>query len=129
MKITTVVAHGIATVHGIAEAHGAVGNDDDYSSSYGGTSHSSGGGSSWGTIITFIIIIAIAYAISSKNKHTPIRPVQTYQPASNFDSEENVERKVKAVDEMFNKEEFLSWTRSLFVKIARSVDRKRLEYY
>ena len=25
MKITTVVAHGIATVRGIAEAHGAVG--------------------------------------------------------------------------------------------------------
>ena len=95
-------------------------DDDDYSSSYGGTSHSSGGGSSWGTIITFIIIIAIAYAISSKNKHTPIRPVQTYQPASNFDSEENVERKVKAVDEMFNKEEFLSWTRSLFVKLQEA---------
>lgn len=72
-----------------------------------------------GTIITFIIIIAIAYAISSKNKHTPIRPVQMYQPASNFDSEENVERKVKAVDEMFNKEEFLSWTRSLFVKLQK----------
>ena len=95
-------------------------DDDDYSSSYGGTSHSSGGGSSWGTIITFIIIIAIAYAISSKNKHTPIRPVQSYQPASNFDSEENVERKVKAVDEMFNKEEFLSWTRSLFVKLQEA---------
>ena len=93
-------------------------SSDDYG--YSGSSYGSSGGFSWGTIITFIIIIAIAYAISSKNKHTQIRPVQTYQPASNFDSEENVERKVKAVDEMFNKEEFLSWTRSLFVKLQEA---------
>lgn len=31
-----------------------------------------------------------------------------------------LKEKVKAVDEMFNKEEFLSWTRSLFVKLQEA---------
>lgn len=93
-------------------------DDDDYS--YGGTSHSSVESSPLESFITFIIIAVIVCVIisSSKNKSTR-KPISEY-PHNNFDSEENVERRIKAVDEMFNKEEFLSWTRSLFVKLQEA---------
>lgn len=90
--------------------------DDDYSSS-SGTVHGSGS-ISLGTIIFFIIVIVCIIAPSSKKTQKRQHIPSIYDE---FDSsEENVERKIKAVDEMFNKEEFSAWTRSLFIKLQEA---------
>ena len=104
-------------------------DDDDYDYDYsyshshssGGTSYSSGDSSPLGSIITFIIIIVVVCVILSNNNNKTTKNQHIPSIYDTFDSsEENVERKIKAVDEMFNKEEFLSWTRSLFVKLQEA---------
>ena len=94
-------------------------DDDDYS--YSGTSYSSGGSSPLVSIITVIIIFIIAGAIASSNNKKSTKNRHIPSIYDEFDSsEENVERKIKAVDEMFNKEEFSAWTRSLFIKLQEA---------
>ena len=94
-------------------------DDDDYS--YSGTSYSSGGSSPLVSIITVIIIFIIAGAIASSNNKKSTKNRHIPSIYDEFDSsEENVERKIKAVDEMFNKEEFSAWTRSLFMKLQEA---------
>ena len=57
----------------------------------------------------------------SKNKGTTIQPSSrqsTYIPTS---SESEIERKVKAFDELFSKEEFIAWSKDLFIKLQEVI--------
>lgn len=91
--------------------------DSDYS--YG--SYSGGGGSGIGVII-FIVIVAIILYSQYKGKGSGNK---FYNNAMNMQnnfskSEDEVEKEVKATDELFNKDEFISWTRELFVKLQEA---------
>lgn len=80
-----------------------------------------GGGSPLPGIIIFIIIVAISMYVKSKQKNNWQMPKQQFQTQNYaYKSEEEVEKEVKAVDELFNKEEFLSWSRDLFVKLQEA---------
>jgi len=94
--------------------------DDDYS--YSGGSGSFGGG-----IGTIVIIVIIVIAIMARNnKGTP----QTYQrPVVNNnynnanipqDRTIAVENEIKVNDELFNSEEFIAWTKDLFIKLQEA---------
>ena len=59
--------------------------------------------------------------VKSKQKNNWQMPKQQFQTQNYaYKSEEEVEKEVKAVDELFNKEEFLSWSRDLFVKLQEA---------
>lgn len=96
--------------------------DHDYD--YGSDSNYTyiGGGSSIPGIIIFIIVVAITMYVKSKQKDNWQMPKQQFHQTQNYayKSEEEVEKEVKAVDELFNKEEFLSWSRDLFVKLQEA---------
>ncbi len=81
-----------------------------------------GGGSSIPGIIIFIIVVAITMYVKSKQKDNWQMPKQQFHQTQNYayKSEEAVEKEVKAVDELFNKEEFLSWSRDLFIKLQEA---------
>ena len=91
--------------------------DDDYSYS--------GGGSFGGSIGTIVVIVIIVIVILSRNKGNS----QTYQarpPVNNNytnlppDRTTVVENQIKETDEFFNSEEFISWTKDLFVKLQEA---------
>ena len=96
--------------------------DHDYD--YGSDSNYTyiGGGSSIPGIIIFIIVVAITMYVKSKQKDNWQMPKQQFYQTQNYayKSEEAVEKEVKAVDELFNKEEFLSWSRDLFIKLQEA---------
>ena len=67
-------------------------------------------------IFVFVAVIVILLTLMYINNHSDDEKTSYhYQSTYNFDTEENVERKIKAVDELFDKQEFLSWTSNLFV--------------
>ena len=94
--------------------------DSDYS--YGTYS---GGGSGIGLLI-FIIVVAIIVYGQYKSKgntnksYDNLMNMQNYQMNNFSKSEDEVEKEVKATDELFNKDEFISWTRELFVKLQEA---------
>ncbi len=93
--------------------------DSDYSYSGGGYSGGySGGGSIFAVVFIGIMIFAIIYSLKQGKNNNP-RP-NTVPITNSFETEEQIEAKVKANDPMFNKEEFLSWSRSLFVKLQEA---------
>lgn len=96
--------------------------DHDYD--YGSDSYYTyiGGVSSIPGIIIFIIVVAITMYVKSKQKDNWQMPKQQFHQTQNYayKSEEAVEKEVKAVDELFNKEEFLSWSRDLFIKLQEA---------
>ena len=98
------------------------GGGSSYSSgsSYSGSSYSgSSGGFYFGSIpgfIIFLIIIYIASKSRGKNGGQPNIPINV-TPQVN---EGEVEAKVKAIDELFNKEEFIAWSKTLFVKLQEA---------
>lgn len=95
-------------------------------SSYGGSSYGgySSGGYSDGNfsmvgIITFIVIVVIAVIINKYGKTN--NGINNITPEDfNIDmqnKEQEIENNIKLIDPMFNKDEFYSWTRDLFVKL------------
>lgn len=95
--------------------------DYDYDYDSGSNYTYIGGGSPLLGIIIFIIIVAISMYVKSKQKNNWQMPKQQFQTQNYaYKSEEEVEKEVKAVDELFNKEEFLSWSRDLFVKLQEA---------
>lgn len=97
-------------------------DDDDYGSSY-----SSGGGvyligNDFGTFLFGVVIIIIVYVVyyyyKKNSSHGNMQPRP--RPDSSGMSEAQVEAKVKAIDPVFNKEEFLSFARSVFVKLQEA---------
>lgn len=94
-------------------------------SSYSGSSYRSGssssssdGGSMLGFIIFAIIIIAIIIASKRNGNNNSNAPT----PPTNYNTGNSalIEQKVKAVDPLFNREEFMSWTRTLFIKLQEA---------
>jgi len=92
------------------------------SSSYGSSSSSSSssGGSVIGVIIFFIIVAIIISQSKKKGGAQPIQ--QNYTPKQTVSgmSEAEVLAKVKAIDPDFNKEEFISWSKTLFIKLQQA---------
>lgn len=101
--------------------------DSDWSSS----SSSSGSGDLWLIYMLFdnpilAIIIIVILAIVAKNRRNitrrnldniPSREKVVSEPIIN---EGLVEQQVKEIDELFNKEEFLSWAKTLFIKLQNA---------
>ncbi len=90
------------------------GSSSSYDSDYDGD-----GGGLMGFIIFLIIIAIIIYYGKNKGSSTP----QSYSmPRTHFNTGSSglVEQQVKAVDPLFNKEVFLSWARTLFIKLQEA---------
>ena len=88
--------------------------DYDGGSYYGGFSFGGFGG-----IASIIIFIVIAYLTSkARGKARPINTQSVNIPQ--FYNEQAVEAQVKAIDELFNKEEFIAWSKTLFVKLQEA---------
>ena len=72
-------------------------------------------------MITFAILIAILIYIAKKSKRNP--PYMSKQQGINtpnvtfYENEEDIENKIKAIDANFNREEFLAWSKDVFVKL------------
>jgi len=109
-----------------------VGSFETYDSDFGGSSWDSDLGSSSSSysgsgdfplsaiIIFIILIIYIKYSENVKNKKTygiHSREKAVNEPIIN---EESVEKQIKEIDELFNKEEFISWAKTLFVKLQNA---------
>ena len=102
-------------------------DDDDYGSSSG--IFIFGGG--FGSLLFWIIIIVICIAVSKNNKKGPNsnRNAEFYnrQMANNAvnmqaleATQTQIENKIQANDPAFNKEEFIAWSKNLFVKLQQA---------
>ena len=92
-------------------------SDSDYSSSGDGSFFFFGDVAG---IVIFIIIMIIFYVVKYYfgNNNQTQRPPQMNM--NNLGDENAVYEKVKAVDPLFNKEEFISWSKTLFVKLQEA---------
>lgn len=128
--ITTITTHSIADVGSFesydsgssswsSSSHGSSWSDHDYGR--GSYSHSSGS-SEWDFFDLFIavIILMIGLYITKKGKSD-----QKYQRSVihkdkdyiGYVDEIVIENKIKSIDANFNKEEFISWAKDIFVKL------------
>ncbi len=111
---------------GSFESYSSGGSSSSYSgSSYSGSSYSSSGGDGFfffgggiPGLIIFLIIMYIAYKNRGKNAGQP--PLHTPVNITPQVDESVVEAQVKAIDELFNKEEFIAWSKTLFVKLQEA---------
>lgn len=95
--------------------------DSDYSYSYSGGGSYGGGGS----IVELLIVVAVIVAfVWLQRKGHPNRNsgFNNYENKINYNikTEDDIEKEVKAIDELFNKDEFISGTRELFVKLQEA---------
>lgn len=91
---------------------------DDYGS--GGSFIFLGGG---GDVIWLIIFIAFVIITIAKNKNggnRRVHPVRNGAPVQPKKSEEQIVNEIKAHDELFNKDEIIAWSKTLFVKLQQS---------
>jgi len=77
--------------------------------------------------IVFMIIVVTVIRKNPKNWQAPYIHRRTYEPPSRekvvsepIINEGLVEQQVKEIDELFNKEEFISWAKTLFVKLQNA---------
>ena len=99
--------------------------DDDYSSSGpGGFFIFSGPG---GIIILIVIVILAVYSKKHKNNHPydyiHNRKVESYrmQDKQQLEArEKQIENKIQQTDPNFNKEEFVAWSKNLFIKLQQA---------
>lgn len=99
------------------------GSSYDYSgSSYSGSSYSSGSSSDGGSFLGVIIFIIIVAAIIYYSKKNEGKGPSSSIPQTHFNTGNSglIEQQVKAVDPLFNKEEFMSWARTLFIKLQEA---------
>jgi len=103
-------------------------DDDDYSYS-GSSSGSGGGGIIEGGLFALIIFAIIIIAITKgRGGHHPNRTAQNMsyynrpqQPSTTHGlAEGQVLSRIQAVDPDFNKEEFLTWSKTLFIKLQQA---------
>lgn len=93
----------------------------DYDYSYGG--YSGGvvfGGGIWALIIIIIIIIIISKA---RNGHNYMPRVPRNQVRNNTylgDDTEKVSNQIKQIDPMFSAEDFLAWSKEVFIKLQNA---------
>ncbi len=91
-------------------------DDDDYGY-YGG---SSSGGGSWVIIVIIVIVIIIANNKKGNQPQTQRPPVQTNYNNIPGDRTVAIENQIKEFDEVFNSEEFIAWSKDLFVKLQEA---------
>ena len=90
-------------------------SSDSYSDSYSGSSSSYGGFSS---VIILIVIILFVY-FSKKGLFNNMAGRTTNQSTVRK-SEQQIENEIKTHDELFNKDEIISWSKTLFVKLQQA---------
>jgi hypothetical protein len=109
---------------GSFESYDSGGSSWDSSSSWDSDSSSSGGSGSFvffgdfGSFIIFIIIVlAIGYFRKKSGSPTQYRPQnsRTY-----IKPEEQIISEIQEHDELFNKDEIIAWSKTLFVKLQQS---------
>ena len=110
---------------GSFESYSSGSSGSSYSgSSYSGSSYSggsySGGGFYFGSVPGIIIFIIILYIASKNKKNAGQPPLHTPVNITPQVDESVVEAQVKAIDELFNKEEFIAWSKTLFVKLQEA---------
>ena len=95
-------------------------SDWDYDD-YGYGSYSVGG-SGIGILVFLVIIAIIAYCQykDKKDINKFFNNMNNYKANYAEKTEEEVEKEVKQIDELFNKDEFLSWTKDVFVKLQEA---------
>lgn len=77
------------------------------------------------TELIFLIIFIIIFSIMKSSSKPRRRPIITnYSNTDNTTIQGNVEEEVKAIDELFNKEEFIAWVKDLFVKMQEAWSRR-----
>lgn len=105
--------------------------DSDWDSDYDyGGSYSSGGGYGGfiflgdGGFMFFVILIIVIAVLAKKGyfgrpRRNPVTPYRrtTVDYSNTGTAEETIVNLITAEDPLFNKEEFLSWTRDLFIKL------------
>ena len=103
-------------------------DDDDYD--YGSSSGIFIFGGGFGSLLFWIIIIIICIAVS-KNKDNPKRRYdkefdarmasRTMQDMNSLEANQTqIENKIQVNDPAFNKEEFIAWSKNLFVKLQQA---------
>ncbi len=126
--ITTIATHSLADV-GSFESYdsgsswssdsGSSWSSSDYGSSW--SSSGSGGDSDGAGIIIWAVIIIgiIIYNKTKGKKETPYNYNSNTNITNNsiYGNEKEIEAKVKAIDENFNREEFTAWAKDIFVKL------------
>lgn len=93
------------------------------SRSYSGNSRSSSDDGIGGVIGVVIFFIILAIVLSQAKKKGGVQPVQqNYTPTQTVAgmNEADVLAKVKAIDPDFNKEEFIAWSKTLFIKLQQA---------
>lgn len=94
--------------------------DDDYSYSGSGGSFVFFGG--FGSFLFWIVLIIVIYLVRyyiGKNNKNNYNPPPRVNP--DFTGDDTIiANKVKEVDPLFNKEEFVSWAKTLFVKLQEA---------
>lgn len=94
--------------------------DDDYSYSNSGSGYTVGG--TFESII-FILFVIFVIIIASKKKDDEKRRRMYIENRNNRPInvvEENVEERVKRIDELFNEEQFIAWVKEVFVKMQEA---------
>ena len=99
------------------------GSSWDYGgSSYSGSHYSSSGDSDGGSFLGFIIFLIIIIVIVYYSKKHGSGGTTAPTPSTHFNTGNSglIEQQVKAVDPLFNKEVFMSWARTLFIKLQEA---------
>lgn len=94
-------------------------DDDDYSSTSGGFVFFG----NFGSFIIFIIIMFIIAYISKKHgirNPMPRKNININPNNKRTKTEEQIENEIKANDELFNKDEIIAWSKTLFVRLQQS---------
>ncbi len=84
-------------------------------SSYGGSTGSTTVGGLISVIIIVVIVCIYVFGKNNSNIKGPVQPTINYQQR-----EKDVEAKIKQVDPLFSKEEFIASSKSLFVKLQQA---------
>ncbi len=93
-------------------------------SSYSSSSSSDSSGGGFAGIIGFIVIVVIMLIINNIKKPNTNNNV-VYTAHQSPDNTNNVEAQVRAVDPMFSAENFMAWSREVFIKLQNAwMDRK-----
>ena len=103
--------------------------DDDYSSSSSGIFIFGGPGIWWTVVIIFFISAIVAYNKQKDSQYRRYHDSQFYNRMNNYNmqnmqsleaNQTQIENKIQVNDPNFNKEEFVAWSKNLFVKLQQA---------
>lgn len=77
-----------------------------------------GGGDMFGFFIVFLILVIIPiFKKYAKDTKPRLHPEYNYTPTPQAPNSAEVLRKIQAIDPMFSEEEFIAWSKDLFIKL------------